>query len=159
MNQEKKQVEPLSVRALWSLLALSMVLTGLAFPTEAKAAAGEGMSIESVEISTLTFQKPVQRMDADGKNQTYREAIRLLFTGEFPPATAEPYELFIGDYQVMEYSGSRSELQVILFEEGLMDRLEGSELRYRSPQGESRALGVAFHRDGIRPVSPPSPDN
>ncbi len=60
-------------------------------------------------------------------------------------------ELYIGDYRVPEYGGTRDGLYFRIYDERLLSRLEGKEFRYRFAGPEIHHSGVRFSTTGLRP--------
>lgn len=141
-----------SMRTMLRLTFLGALVGLLPIAAQAREWKGDAIKVASLEIETVTFREPIRRLSADGEPKTYTRAHRIILEGQFGPYRAEPVELYFGDYRVEEYSGTSERVEITIFEPELLERFEGQALRYRPPRGELRTLGVAFSRDGLRPI-------
>ncbi len=142
------------------LMGIALVLVTALIAAAAGGAQEIGeLRIDSITVTDVAFEAPVERRDAEGEPQVYDAAFRIRIGGRFPADRAVAVELFIGNYAVPEYGGNAEELYFTVYDQDLLASFEGEMLRYRVVGGELRDLGVQFSRDGIVPKSQVSGKN
>jgi len=104
----------------------------------------EPIRLISYEVSQLELKKTVRLLDTEGKEQKYDRAYVVTLKGNFPLNQALGFELYIGDYRVPEYGGTRDGLYFRIYDQKLLSRLENKEFRYRFGPGEMRSLDTRF---------------
>ncbi|HYL82972.1 MAG TPA: hypothetical protein VE263_01960 [Candidatus Angelobacter sp.] len=109
------------------------------------------VEINSYEIVQLELKTPVRLRDAEGKEQSYERAYLVTLKGTFPRDGGLGMELYIGDYRVPEYGGTRDGLYFRIYGEKLLDSLEGKEFRYRFGPTEIRSFEKRFSTKEARP--------
>lgn len=110
------------------------------------------VKLVSYEIVRLELKKPIRLLDSEGKEQRYESAYLVTVKGTFPRNLGMGFELFIGDYRVPEYGGTRDGLYFRIYDEKLLARLEGKEFRYRFGSPEIRGLDVRFSMKSAQPL-------
>ena len=129
-----------------ALLALSLSGGGYA-PARAQTEGQDRLppiQLVSYDIVRLELKKPVRLRDLEGKEQTYDRAYLVTLKGTFPRNQGLGMELYIGDYRVPEYGGTRDGIYFRLYDEKLAASLEGKEFRYRFASKEIRSLNMRF---------------
>ncbi|HET8926179.1 MAG TPA: hypothetical protein VFN26_24560 [Candidatus Acidoferrum sp.] len=109
------------------------------------------VEIHSYEIVQLELKKPFRLRDAEGKEQSYERAYLVTIRGTFPHDQGIGMELFIGDYPVPEYGGIKDGIYFRIYDEKLLNSLEGKEFRYRIGRAEIRSLEKRFSTKEARP--------
>lgn len=140
------------VFALVSLSCCSL-LVGL-HPAQAQTSNQERpkiVELKSYEIVQLELKKPVRLRDAEGKEQSYERAYLVTIKGTFPRDQAIGMELYIGDYRVPEYGGMKDGIYFRIYDEKLLNNLEGKEFRYRIGRTEIRSLEKHFSTKEAQP--------
>lgn len=102
------------------------------------------IQLVSYDVVRLELKKPVRLRDSEGKEQTYDRAYLVTLKGTFPRNQGLGMELYIGDYRVPEYGGTRDGIYFRLYDEKLVASLEGKEFRYRFASKEIRSLNMRF---------------
>jgi hypothetical protein len=102
------------------------------------------VQLVSYEIVRLELKNPVRLRDSEGKEQSYDRAYLVTLKGTFPRNQGLGMELYIGDYRVPEYGGSRDGIYFRIYDDRLLARLEGKEFRYRFASKEIRSLDMRF---------------
>ena len=144
-------------RILLSTLGFLFLCSPAAPPTSARAQTQEQPKSEpirliSYEIVQLELKKSIRLRDADGKEQSYDRAYLLTLKGTFPRDQALGLELYIGDYRVPQYGGTRDGLYFRIYDEKLLARLEGKEFRYRFASPEIHSFDVRFSAKSSQPL-------
>jgi hypothetical protein len=98
----------------------------------------------SYEIVRLELKSPVRLRDSEGKEQSYERAYLVTLKGTFPRNQGLGMELYIDDYRVPEYGGTRDGVYFRIYDDKLLARLEGKEFRYRFASKEIRSLDMRF---------------
>ena len=109
------------------------------------------VALYSYEIVQLELKKPVRLRDAEGKEQSYDRAYLVTLKGTFPRDQGIGMELYIGDYRVPEYGGTKDGMYFRIYDEKLLNSLEGKEFRYRIGRAEIRSLEKRFSTKEARP--------
>jgi hypothetical protein len=129
--------------------------TGLLFSGrgqwQGRSAADAPIRLTSYEIVRIELKKPVRLRDTAGREQTYERAYLVRLNGTFPRDQARGLELYIGDYRVPEYGGTRDGLYFRIYDDKLLSRLEGKELRYRFANTEIHSFAVRFSTKRFHP--------
>jgi hypothetical protein len=111
----------------------------------------EPIRLISYEITQLELKKTVRLLDPEGKEQKYDRAYVVTLKGNFPLNQGLGFELYIGDYRIPEYGGTREGLYFRIYDEKLLSRLEGKDFRYRFGLVEMRSLDTRFSVKTFRP--------
>jgi hypothetical protein len=111
----------------------------------------EPIRLTSYEITQLELTKTVRLLDTEGKEQKYDRAYVVTLKGNFPLNQGLGFELYIGDYRIPEYGGTRDGLYFRIYDEKLLSRLEDKDFRYRFGPGEMRSLDTRFSVKTFRP--------
>jgi hypothetical protein len=109
------------------------------------------VGLNSYEIVQVELKKPVRLRDAEGKEQTYERAYLVTLKGTFPRDQGIGMELFIGDYRVPEYGGTKDGIYFRIYDEKILNSLEGKDFRYRIGRTEIRSLEKHFSTKEARP--------
>lgn len=142
----------ISAFALVSLTYCSLVAGFLPSPAQTNNQEKAGtVGLSSYEIVQLELRKPVRLRDAEGKEQSYERAYLVTLKGTFPRDQGIGMELFIGDYRVPEYGGTKDGIYFRIYDEEILNSLEGKDFRYRIGRTEIRSLGKRFSTKGARP--------
>lgn len=102
------------------------------------------VQLVSYEIVRLELKQPVRLRDSEGKEQSYDRAYLVTLKGTFPRNQGLGMELYIGDYRVPEYGGTRDGIYFRIYDDKLLTRLEGKEFRYRFASKEIRSFDMRF---------------
>ena len=132
-------------------LASSGILLGSASVQAQDQTKREPIRLISYEITQLELKKTVRLLDTEGKEQKYDRAYVVTVKGNFPLYQALGFELYIGDYRIPEYGGTRDGLYFRIYDERLLSRLEGKEFRYRFGPGETHSLETRFSTKNFHP--------
>jgi hypothetical protein len=111
----------------------------------------EPIRLISYEITQLELRNTIRLLDSQGKEQRYDRAYVVTLKGNFPLNQALGFELYIGDYRIPEYGGTRDGLYFRVYDEKLLSRLEGKEFRYRFGPREISSLDTRFSVKNYRP--------
>ncbi len=134
-------------------LASCSLLAGLT-PARAQTSSREkplNVKINSYEIVRLELKTPVRLRDAEGKEQSYERAYLVTLKGTFPRDEGLGMELYIGDYRVPEYGGTKDGIYFRIYDEKVLNNLEGKEFRYRFGPTEIHSLEKRFSTKEARP--------
>jgi len=112
----------------------------------------EAIRLNSYDIVQLELKKPMRLRDSEGKEQSYDRAYLVTLKGTFPRDQAIGFELYIGDYRIPEYGGTRDGLYFRIYDPKLLQRLEGKEFRYRFGSPEIHGFGQRFSMKFMRPL-------
>jgi hypothetical protein len=122
--------------------------------TQPKASADAGASIQlvSYQVVQLELRAPVRLRDPEGKEQSYHRAYLITLNGTFPRDQGLGFELFIGDYRIPEYGGTREGLYFRIYDPKIVSSLEGKEFGYRFGGKEVRSFGMRFSMKRAQPL-------
>jgi hypothetical protein len=109
------------------------------------------VGLNSYEIVQVELKKPVRLRNAEGKEQTYERAYLVTLKGTFPRDQGIGMELFIGDYRVPEYGGTKGGVYFRIYDEKILNSLEGKDFRYRIGRTGIRSLEKRFSTKEARP--------
>ncbi len=143
-------------KSIVSHLAGIAVLVGLILPSIMKAQTDEDVAspirLESYNIVIMELKKPIIRKDLEGNEQKYNRAYLVTLKGNFPRDRALAMELFIGDYEVPEYGGTKEGLYFKIYDPRLVQRLEEKEFRYRFESDEIKSFDIKFSLKEFQPL-------
>ena len=109
------------------------------------------VALHSYEIVRLELKKPFHLRDAEGKEQSYDRAYLVTLKGTFPRDQGIGMELYIGDYRVPEYGGTKDGIYFRIYDEKILNSLEGKEFRYRIGRTEIRSMDKRFSTREAKP--------
>lgn len=141
----------LAIALAFFTLASSGILLESAFAQAQDQTKKEPIRLISYEITQLELRKTIRRIDTEGKEQKYDRAYLVTVKGNFPLYQALGFELYIGDYRIPEYGGTRDGLYFRIYDERLLSRLEGKDFRYRFGPGEMHSLDTRFSTKNFHP--------
>ena len=112
----------------------------------------EAIRLNSYDVVQLELKTPVRLRDTEGKEHSYDRAYVFTLKGTFPRDQAMALELYIGDYQIPEYGGTRDGLYFRIYDPKLLERFDGKEFRYRFGSPEIHGFGQRFSLKSLRPL-------
>lgn len=138
-------------RPLPALALLAVFVSPSALHPQAREVSRPAISLSSYDVVLLELKKPFVMRDREGKPQSYDRAYVVTLKGRFPADQALGMELFIGDYRVPEYGGTRDGLYFRIYDEKLLARLEGKDFRYRFATKEIHSFNIRFSVERFQP--------
>jgi hypothetical protein len=138
-------------------LVFSFSLLAIPLPSARRQSQGdqtkaEAIRLNSYDVVQLELKAPVRLRDTEGKEHSYDRAYLFTLKGTFPRDQAMALELYIGDYQIPEYGGTRDGLYFRIYDPKLLERFDGKEFRYRFGSPEIHSFGQRFSLKFLRPL-------
>lgn len=144
-----KGITNISVNIFIAALVLFML------PVPIFAQQGEGkfknISISSYEISVHEFEKPFMKIDTKGTKRSYTKVYIINLKGNFGEPSAIPVDIFIGDYKVPEYGGTKDGIYFRIYDEKLLEDLENKQFSYGFQNQKVKTFKLRFTPNALRP--------
>lgn len=83
------------------------------------------LHIKDYKIFVQQLERPVMRKDAKGEKQRYEKVYVVELKGYFGEPRAIPIDIYIGDYRIPEYGGTKDGVYFKIYDSALLERLEG----------------------------------
>ena len=131
---------------------VAMCLLSSAQAPQTSSDAGPAIRLTSYQVVQLDLRAPVVHRDSAGREQTYHRAFLVTLKGDFPRDQGLGLELFIGDYRIPEYGGTRDGLYFRIYDPKTISGFEGKEIKYRFGGHEIRSFGIRFSTKGSQPL-------
>ena len=107
--------------------------------------------IKSHQIFIQQLKQPLTRRDERGEERQYREIYVVELKGYFGEARAIPIEVYIGDYKIPEYGGTKDGIYFKIYDRALLDRLEGQAFALGIENQKMEILKLRFTPSAQRP--------
>lgn len=124
-------------------------------PVSVFAQQGEGtfknITISSYDISVQDFEKPFMKIDERGVKRNYRKAYVVNLKGYFGKSSAIPVDIFIADYKVPEYGGTKDGIYFRIYDEKLLEDLENKPFSYGFQNQKVQTFKLKFTPNALRP--------
>lgn len=111
----------------------------------------EEIRITGYEIRVQEFKKPFERIDEKGAMRRYSKAYVVHVRGSFGEPRAIPVEVYIGDYKVPEYGGTKDGIYFKIYDEELLQRLNGKPFGFGFENQKVKTFEVRFEPSKNRP--------
>jgi hypothetical protein len=130
------------------LLFCLLVLT--AFSDEQKRSP-DPIKITGYDIYEQKLRGPMTVMDVHGAKRTYTKVYVVELKGEFGEPSAIPLDIFIGDYKIPEYGGSKEGIYFKIYDKKLLEQLEKKPFGYGYQNQKIKTLGLMFKPGMLKP--------
>ncbi len=112
------------------------------------------LELTAIEIHKVRLDYPHKLREAEGKERVYEQAWLILFSFKnLGPPRDTAMNLFIGDYRIPEYAGFQEGIYFRIYEERLMESLDGQEVSVGSAGKKMKSLGKRFYTQGYQNLS------
>jgi hypothetical protein len=111
----------------------------------------EEISIASYDISVQEFDKPFTKIDEKGVKRSYKKAYVVRLRGNFGEIGAIPVDIFVGDYRIPEYGGTKDGIYFKIYDDELLEKLEGKPLGYGFQGQKVETLDIQFRPSTLKP--------
>lgn len=133
-----------------SVLAVLMVIPTLLHPQK-QSKTPERIRITGYNILVQEFEKPLVRLDEKGVKREYSKAYVVQLKGEFGEPRAIPVDIYIGNYKVPEYGGMKGGIYFRIYEERLLEELEGKQFGYGYENQKVGTFDLRFTPKKLKP--------
>ena len=132
-------------------ITVVLLLVLVALPIAASAQERRrGLEIRSYEIALADLERPETRV-TDGVRRTFEQVYIVELEGDFGAFGAIPVDVYIGDHRIEEYGGTRDGIYFKVYDEALLDRLEGQPFAYGFEGRKVETLDLRFTARDRRP--------
>lgn len=135
----------------WCGVLVSLQIACALLAAQERAAQRPEIMIIGYEIKLQEFEKPIIRINEKGEMQRYTKAYVVYVKGSFGEPRAIPVEIYIGDYRVPEYGGMKDGIYFRIYEDTLLQRLEGKPFGYGYEGQKLKTFEVPFTPSKNRP--------
>lgn len=112
------------------------------------------LELTAIELHKVKLEYPHKVRDKDGPEKAYAEAwLVLLSFRNLPPAADMGMDLFIGDYRIPEYGGFKDGIYFRIYDEQLLQSLNGKEVSVSFAGEKMKSLNKKFSSDGYKKLS------
>lgn len=130
---------------------LALLILPCASSGQARGEKTQEIRITGYDIFEQDFEKPLTRIDERGARRTYGRAYVVHVKGSFGEPRAIPVDLFIGDYRVPEYGGTKEGIYFRIYDDTLLEKLEGRLFAYGFEGQKVRTTDVRFSPTSRKP--------
>lgn len=120
-------------------------------PTPSPASSPESNAVEltAVELHKVRLDSPHKLRDENGTERAYEQAwlVTLSFRNR-PPVRDVGMDLFVGDYRVPEYGGLKDGIYFRIYEDRLLQSLDGQEISVGFEGKKLKSLGKRLSTQG-----------
>jgi len=114
----------------------------------------EPLELTAIELHMVRLEYPHKLREKDGKEKIYERAWLALFSFKsLGPVTDMGMNLFIGDYRIPEYGGFKEGVYFRIYDEQLLQSLNGKEVSVSFAGEKMKSLGKNFSSDGYKKLS------
>ena len=118
-------------------------------PSPAAAPERDALELTAVELHKVRLDSPHKLREEDGQERVYEEAwLVLLSLRNLPIGADAALDIFIGDYRVPEYGGFRDGIYFRIYDERLLQSLDGRDISARLAGRTTKSLGKRFSTQG-----------
>ena len=110
----------------------------------------EKVNIASYDISVQEFDKPFIKIDEKGIKRTYTKAYIIRLKGNIDVSGAISVDIFIGDYKVPEYGGTKDGIYFKIYDDELLEKLEGQPFGYGFQGQKVEILDIQFRPSTLK---------
>lgn len=139
----------LSLGLCWGVVLLGL-LSGLVFPAQQKKPSGP-VTISAYDIYEQRLKQPMTVMDIRGVKKTTEKIYIVELKGEFDEPGAIPVDIFIGDYKVPEYGGTKEGIYFKIYDGELLQRLEAKPFGYGYKDQKIKTFKLKFKPSLLKP--------
>lgn len=132
------------------LAAFALLLPGVSFAQQREEKPRE-IRVSGYEIFEQDFEKPLIRLDERGARRSYTRAYVVHLKGNFGEIRAIPVDIFIGDYKVPEYGGTKEGVYFRIYDEKLLEKLEGRPFAYGFQGQKIKTFEIRFSPASRKP--------
>ncbi len=111
----------------------------------------EKTTISSYEILIQTFDKPITRIDDKGEKIKYEKAYVIKLMGNIDVSGAIPVDIYIGDYKIPEYGGTKDGIYFKIYDEKLLKDLENKPFGYGFQKRKIKTFDLKFRPSSKKP--------
>jgi hypothetical protein len=137
--------------SLISLLSISTIFVSVLAYSQELAKEPQKITISSYEISIQKFDKPITRIDEKGNKARYEKAYIVELEGNIDVSGAIPIDIFIGDYRVPEYGGTKKGIYFKIYDEKLIKDLEDKPFGYGFENRKLKIFDLKFKPSTKKP--------
>lgn len=109
------------------------------------------ISISSYDIYIQVLTKPRIIVDAKGQQKSYTKAYVVRLKGYFAVDRAIPVDVYIGDYKIPEYGGTKDGIYFKVYDEKLLQKLDNQAFGIGLMNQKIQTLKLKFQLRKKRP--------
>lgn len=102
------------------------------------------LHIKDYKILVQQLERPVMRKDAKGEKQRYEKVYVVELKGYFGGPRAIPIDIYIGDYKIPEYGGTKDGVYFKIYDSALLEKLEGQPFALGIENRKVKILNLKF---------------
>ena len=129
----------------------TLLIALLMFPSATAAQKSRELHIKGYKIFVQQLERPVMRKDEKGEKKRYEKVYVVELKGYFGEPRAIPIDIYIGDYKIPEYGGTKDGIYFKMYDSALLESLEGQTFALGIDNKKIKTLKLKFIPSAQRP--------